>query len=98
MELYMKIIIDDKIPYIKRGSENCRRGNLPPGKDFTGTDTGCGRTHHPDPHSLQPGIAGRQQSKNSSLRQPSGSTISTPNIASRQVSSGRMLRDAIPLR
>ena len=61
----MKIIIDDKIPYIKEAAEkNCRRGNLRTGKGFyTGTDTGCGRTHHPDPHSLQPRIAGRQQSK-----------------------------------
>ena len=62
----MKIIIDNKIPYIKRGcpdkANNCRN-NLRPGKDFTRTGTRRRCADYPDPYSLQSGITGRQPGK-----------------------------------
>lgn len=60
----MKIIIDDKIPYIKEAAEKIAEEVIyAPGKDFTreliqDADALIIRTH-----SLQPRIAGRQQSK-----------------------------------
>ena len=59
----MKIIIDDKIPYIKEAAEKIADEAIyAPGKDFTrelvqDADALIIR------HSLQPRIAGRQQSK-----------------------------------
>ena len=54
----MKIIIDNKIPYIKEAVQRIADEVVyAPGKDFTPeARTGCGRTYCPYPHTLQPDL------------------------------------------
>lgn len=60
----MKIIIDDKIPYIKEAAEKIADEAIyAPGKDFTRELVQDADALIMQPHSLQPRIAGRQQSK-----------------------------------
>ena len=93
----MKIIIDDKIPYIKEAAEKIAEEVIyAPGKDFTrelvqDADALIIRTRTHCNRELLEG-------SNLSPQQPSDLTISTLNTANRQVSSGRMPRDAIPPR
>ena len=57
----MKVIVDDKIPFIKEAIEKIADEVVyAPGKDFTPSfGERCGCTYYPYTHSLQPGIAGR---------------------------------------
>mgnify|MGYP001646838537 CR=1 FL=1 len=52
----MKIIIDNKIPYIKEAVRSIADEVVyAPGKGFsTGTGTGCGCAYCPYPYTLQP--------------------------------------------
>ena len=91
----MKIIIDNKIPYIKEAAEKIAEEVIyAPGKDFTREliqDADAliirTRTH-----------CNRELLEGSKVKFIATATISTPNTASRRVSSGQMPRDAIPPR
>ena len=95
----MKIIIDDKIPYIKEAAEKIAEEVIyAPGKDFTrelvqDADALIIRTRTHCNRELLEGSKVKF-----TPQQPSDLTISTPNTASRRVSSGQMPRDAIPPR
>ena len=84
----MKIIVDNKIPYIKEAINQITDEVVyAPGKDFT-------------PEMVKDADAlncYREAASGSSPPPPSASTTSTPHIAARQASPGPMPPDAIPL-